>query len=217
MCYTVIFAADCYFWIVSFPNAFFLCCSSLCSSLFCRFIYLFFQPRGVRGGGKQNFCSKFQEFVDAYVKVRALVTSFYNSDYATCFSILDAIKGELLLDYLLFPLVDNLYREIRIRSINQYFQPYKSVKLSSMAEAFSTTPEALEDELAKIIADDHLPARIDSDQKVLCAIDTNLRHKALERGIQVMEKFQTSTQTLLFHAAVSRAKLALQAAATEDQ
>eukprot|EP00043_Microstomoeca_roanoka_P012457 m.120619 g.120619 ORF g.120619 m.120619 type:complete len:81 (+) comp15499_c0_seq6:40-282(+) len=58
---------------------------------------------------------------------------------------------------------------------------------------------------------------MEMDKKVLCAIDTNLRHKALERGIQVMEKFQTSTQTLLFHAAVSRAKLALQAAATEDQ
>ena len=48
----------------------------------------------------------------------------------------------------------------------QYFAPYRSVRLSSMAEAFGASVPALEDELAALIADGELPARIDSGKKV---------------------------------------------------
>ena len=51
---------------------------------------------------------------------------------------LDSMKNSLLLDYFLSNHVKHLYREIRMRSLQQYLQPFVIAKISTMAESFNT-------------------------------------------------------------------------------
>ncbi|EGD73355.1 hypothetical protein PTSG_05066 [Salpingoeca rosetta] len=151
--------------------------------------------------------AEFQSFLEASGLVRTLAQCFHASKFKKCQELITNLKNDLYADLYLFPCVDHLLGQIRIRAFNQYFSPFKNVTLSAMAAAFDTTTEALEDELARVIADDQLSARIDSDRKVLCAVERDPRQHAVDRGIQVMQRFQRTAEALLLNAAVLQNKL----------
>ena len=48
------------------------------------------------------------------------------------------MKNALLLDYFLSSHVEHLYKEIRMRSLQQYLQPFLNAKISVMAQSFNT-------------------------------------------------------------------------------
>ena len=52
-----------------------------------------------------------------------------------------------------------LYRAIRQRALVQYTAPFTSVRLATMAEAFSCSVPELEKELAALIADNQVQVR----------------------------------------------------------
>jgi 26S proteasome regulatory subunit N7 len=69
----------------------------------------------------------------------------------------DAVRA----DVFLYPHFRYFLREARARSYAQFLEPYKSVTLAAMAEAFGVGPAFLDAELADFIAAGRLPARVD--------------------------------------------------------
>lgn len=62
--------------------------------------------------------------------------------------------------------MENLYDNIRKKALVQYFSPFLTVDMNKMAQSFGTNVPKLERELAKLITENHIQARIDSHKKV---------------------------------------------------
>lgn len=62
--------------------------------------------------------------------------------------------------------VEFIYQKIRSKALIQYFSPFSSIDLNTMASAFNTNVAGLEKELSKLIMEDSISARIDSHNKV---------------------------------------------------
>jgi len=89
------------------------------------------------------------------------LNSFYNSDYATFFVSLAAITENVKKDRYLATHVRYYCREMRIKAYSQLLESYSSVKLSSMAEAFSVTVDFIDHELSRFIAAGRIHCKID--------------------------------------------------------
>eukprot|EP01132_Coremiostelium_polycephalum_P005328 gene5328-6644_t len=139
----------------------------------------------------------FRLFLELVPEVRELINDFYHSKYSSCLNYLEKLKPTLLLDYHLHDHVESLYSKVRSRSLIQYFSPYVSVDLNTMATAFNTNVQSLEKELSKLIMEDSISARIDSHNKRLYARKTDQRSTTFEKSIQVGNDFQNSTNSLL--------------------
>jgi COP9 signalosome complex subunit 1 len=70
------------------------------------------------------------------------------------------------LDVHLHEHVEGLYQKIRNKALVQYFSPFLSVDMATMATAFNTDVQGLEKELSRLIMEGSIQARIDSHNKV---------------------------------------------------
>lgn len=126
----------------------------------------------------------FKAFMELAPRMRDLLQDFVSSQYARCLEVLDELKPELKLDMFLRDHVDTLYARIRSAAIVQYFTPYSTVSLVTMADSFHTTVDDLERELAALIMADRLAARIDSHKKVLHTRHANERISTYEGALE---------------------------------
>jgi COP9 signalosome complex subunit 1 len=104
------------------------------------------------------------------------------------------MKEVLMLDIHLRPHVPVLYEQIRQRALKQYVSPFMSVNLNKMAQAFNTTTQLLEKELAMLIMDGGIQARIDSHNKILYARRDNERVVTFEKAINTGREFVSETE-----------------------
>eukprot|EP00891_Asterochloris_glomerata_P009379 jgi/Astpho2/9379/e_gw1.00145.49.1_t len=146
----------------------------------------------------------FREFLESHPQMRQAVYAFHDNKYATCLEMLQRMLPAMRLDIHLAPHVDTLYKEIRNRALIQYTMPFTSVRLTSMAEAFNTNESALEKELAVLIQDGPIQARIDSHNKVLYARHADRRTATFQEALQIGEDFIRETNALLLRANVMR-------------
>jgi len=135
--------------------------------------------------------STFKQYLDKVPEMSEVLNDFKNSRYGSMLKHLQDLKPTIQLDIHLSKHVDVLFGLIRNRAIVQYFTPYSAVNLHRMAEAFGTDVSGLEKELATLIADKAISARIDSHNKVLKARSVNTRSStfatALATGAKVTE------------------------------
>ena len=110
----------------------------------------------------------FRTAMEANTEVRACVEDFYNSRYSSLFDGLERLRPQLALDLHLHDHVDELYESIREKALVQYCLPFSAVDLRRMADAFRVDDVvAMEREVGALIADEQIPARIDSRRKTL--------------------------------------------------
>ncbi|KAM7302840.1 COP9 signalosome complex subunit 1 [Ixodes scapularis] len=146
--------------------------------------------------------SSFKLFLELEPQLRDIIFKFYESKYATCLTLLNEIKDNLLLDLYLAPHVSTLYTQIRNRALIQYFSPYLSADMTKMASAFNTTVAALEDELMQLILDGQIQARIDSHNKILYAKDIDQRSTTFERALSMGKDYKRRTAALVLRSAM---------------
>jgi 26S proteasome regulatory subunit N7 len=99
-----------------------------------------------------------------------MVQGLYECEYAGFFSSLVPLHATLLQDRYLARHARYLIREFRILAYAQFLNSYKSVMISSMAEAFGISTEFVDSELSRFIAGGRLNAKID---KVGGKVETN--------------------------------------------
>eukprot|EP00667_Euglena_gracilis_P010163 EG_transcript_10339 len=137
---------------------------------------------------------QFKHFLEMAPEVREVIKDFYDSRYTTCLSALERLREALLLDIYLRGHVPALYEQIRQRALKQYVSPFMSVNLTKMAQSFNTTTPLLEKELAQLIMDGGIQARIDSHNKVLYARRDNERVGTFEKALDVGREFVYETE-----------------------
>jgi len=151
----------------------------------------------------------FRSMIELYPEVRELVNDFYSSRYASCLDYLGKLKPHLLVDIHLWPHVSQLYANIRSKALVQYFSPYVSVDMRRMATAFNVEVVELEKELAALIMAGAIPARIDSQSKILYARHADQRHATFENALAMGETYMRNTKALLLRINLLRADFAV--------
>mmetsp|Transcript_30545 Transcript_30545/g.65801 ORF Transcript_30545/g.65801 Transcript_30545/m.65801 type:complete len:421 (-) Transcript_30545:52-1314(-) len=139
----------------------------------------------------------FQECLDLIPQVRDLTMDFCNCKYAACLAALEQMKPSLCLDVHLSDQVDTLLQQIRSKGIVQYFAPFMSVSLHSMATAFSSDVDSIQKEVASLIVKKELSGKIDSQKKILYMRRDNPRLTAYRNTMQFSEEFLHTTQALI--------------------
>jgi hypothetical protein len=112
------------------------------------------------------------------VQARELLEAMCTSRYADAFRILDELRPVLAMDPYLPSHLARLTQQIRCRALQQYVKPFHSLRLADMAEALGGSAEDLEVELARLITEGAITARIDSHNKarIRPLLDFSLRH-----------------------------------------
>lgn len=146
----------------------------------------------------------FRSMLELTPSVRELVGDFYASRYASCLDSLRTLKADLKMDIHLHDHVDALYAQIRQRALIQYATPFSSVELSRMATAFHTTVAELQKELAALIADGKINARIDSHGGVLYARRSDKRASTFAGALKAGQSYEMETCALLLRGALLR-------------
>eukprot|EP01113_Clastostelium_recurvatum_P018008 TRINITY_DN2124_c0_g1_i1.p1 TRINITY_DN2124_c0_g1~~TRINITY_DN2124_c0_g1_i1.p1 ORF type:complete len:436 (+),score=129.42 TRINITY_DN2124_c0_g1_i1:32-1339(+) len=139
----------------------------------------------------------FRNYLELTPELRELLNDFYDSKYTSMLRHLENIRSDVQLDLHLGPHVSSLYEKIRSKALIQYFTPFSSVDLNTMATSFNTTPSLLEKELAKLITEGSIQARIDSHNKRLYARQTDDRSSTFEAALRAGDEYQRNTLALL--------------------
>ncbi|CAI5484792.1 unnamed protein product [Closterium sp. Yama58-4] len=149
----------------------------------------------------------FRNLLELVPEVRELIYDFYASRYASCLKYLDKLRPVVELDLHLHDHLAALYQQIRQRALIQYTTPFISVDLRTMASAFNTNVAALEKELAALIMDNQVQARIDSHKGILYARHADQRNATFQRALAAGNDFQRDTHALLIRASLLRAEM----------
>ncbi|CAH8545614.1 unnamed protein product [Schistosoma turkestanicum] len=145
--------------------------------------------------------------LEAEPACRDMLQSFHQADYASCLGRLNKLRNILRLDIFLSDHVSALCREIRSRALCQYFSPYSSADLNLMAKAFDTNVASLENELAVLIQDGSIKARIDSHKQLLRVLDVDQRCLTFSRAIRLVDEYKNRTHSMILRMALARQKL----------
>eukprot|EP00735_Rhodelphis_limneticus_P008932 TRINITY_DN2398_c0_g1::TRINITY_DN2398_c0_g1_i1::g.20633::m.20633 TRINITY_DN2398_c0_g1::TRINITY_DN2398_c0_g1_i1::g.20633 ORF type:complete len:482 (-),score=118.26,sp/P45432/CSN1_ARATH/54.00/9e-147,RPN7/PF10602.4/3.8e-54,RPN7/PF10602.4/3.9e+03,PCI/PF01399.22/2.7e-15,Crust_neurohorm/PF01147.12/1.3,Crust_neurohorm/PF01147.12/1.3e+03,Crust_neurohorm/PF01147.12/1.4e+02 TRINITY_DN2398_c0_g1_i1:136-1518(-) len=146
----------------------------------------------------------FKDYLELFPDVRELANAFYNSRYAVCLKYLATIKPDMLLDIYLAPHVEELYNMIRNKALIQYFSPFLSVNMHNMAAAFNTDVLSLEKELAVLIMDNQIKAKIDSHNKILYARHADQRNDMYESALHVAQDYLDNSKAMLLRVSIMR-------------
>eukprot|EP00850_Spirogloea_muscicola_P020143 SM000208S06313 [mRNA] locus=s208:36554:38504:- [translate_table: standard] len=146
----------------------------------------------------------FRNFLELVPEVRELIYDFHGSQYASCLNYLQKLKPAFLLDIHLHDHVESLYEQIRHKALIQYTTPFISVNLGVMAAAFNTNIAGLEKELALLIMDNQIQARIDSHNKTLYARHADQRNATFQKALQLGTEYQRDTKAMLLRASLLR-------------
>jgi len=153
--------------------------------------------------------STFKSFLELVPKLRNIILDFQTSKYTSCFAALEKLKPDLLLDIYMAPQVQKLYTQLRDRALVQYFKPFTSVKLGSMATAFNIEIPALEKQLHGLIAENKIQARIDSHSKVLHSRHADQRSETFEQALGVGQRYVRDAKSLLLRMSLVEADFVL--------
>ncbi|KAG0290093.1 cop9 signalosome complex subunit [Linnemannia gamsii] len=139
----------------------------------------------------------FRQYLELEPHIRDLIQGFYNSNYALCLDIMDKWKNDYLLDLHLHSHIEALYTNVRKKALVQFTSPFLTVDLTKMAKSFSTTVPALEKELVSLIIGGQIEARIDSQQKILWAKQTNKRSAIFDRSTAMGQDYEREAKALV--------------------
>ncbi|OLL24403.1 COP9 signalosome complex subunit 1 [Neolecta irregularis DAH-3] len=150
-------------------------------------------------------------FLELEPYTKELIQSFYNAKYSVCFDILRRYKPDFLLDIYLSEHVEKLYNEIKERAVTQYFQPFTSVSMEKMAEAFGWTYSEIFALVKKLVQDGKMEARIDT---ILVSKIKDDRTKLYEQTNALKERFEEDSRVILMNVNIVRAGLEVKAPQT---
>jgi len=136
--------------------------------------------------------------------LRDALRHYVRAEYGPCLKLLSSVLPDVRLDIHLAKHIDALYGLIRDRCIVQYFVPYSTACMNTMANVFHMSVEDMEDVLARLIGEGRMPGRprIDSLKKtvktesVVCT--ERRRRREVERKVKMMgDRFVKETEGMI--------------------
>ncbi|KAI0826182.1 PCI-domain-containing protein [Irpex lacteus] len=159
----------------------------------------------------------FGVYVEQEPYVRELVEAYMSSKFKAVLEILDRYSTRHFLDLYLSSHVVNLTNHIRSRALVLYFQPFASIKLESLSAAFGWTPDYLEQQVVSLIQAGEIQARIDKQNKILKAKDTDQRAALYSRALKAGRDMQATNRKLLLRMRLQQAELIIKAPKSSQQ
>ena len=108
--------------------------------------------------------------IDEIPDMGDLVNSFYSADYCLFFKSLAGVVDNLKRDRFFANFAGYFCREMRIKAYCQLLESYRSMQISSLAEAFGVTPEFIDSDLSRFIYSGRVHCKIDAVRGI---IETN--------------------------------------------
>merc|ERR1712227_648100 len=105
--------------------------------------------------------TNFKQFLELEPQIREIITAYYDFRFLDALKALESIRQQLMLDIFLAAHVDDLYSKIRQKLLQQYMKPFDRANLSRMAESFGRSCAEIENDVADLIAQKLIEARID--------------------------------------------------------
>ncbi|KAG9252806.1 26S proteasome subunit RPN7-domain-containing protein [Emericellopsis atlantica] len=132
---------------------------------------------------------QFRVFLETESHIRKAITHFVSGRYSACLSILESYKADYLLDIYLSKHVETIFSRIRQKCITQYFVPFSCVTLDSLNETFAHDGQSIEAELVDMIRSGSLNARIDSESRLLVAVQSDPRLEMQYAALKAARKY----------------------------
>lgn len=165
--------------------------------------------------------SSFRNFLELEPQIRRAINLFCASKYGHCLEILEGYRADYLLDIYLQDHVSSIFKQVRTKSIIQYFEPFSRVTLDALAKTFgpslsgasasgtngASTIQPLELEIIELIESGQLSARIDLEARVLVVKEKDLRTELYEEATESIENFIREARMKLLRTNVIRAGL----------
>ncbi|KAK5274165.1 hypothetical protein LTR99_000578 [Exophiala xenobiotica] len=153
--------------------------------------------------------NSFRNFLELEPHIRRAINFFCATKYSQCLQILESYRADYLLDIYLQPLVADIYKKIRTKSIIQYFVPFSKVTLASMEKTFGSPPDrpTFLDEIEALIRDGKLDARIDLEYGTLNAVQHDARAEAQQAALDTVDRFIREARMKLIRMQVLNAGL----------
>ncbi|KZT64455.1 PCI-domain-containing protein [Daedalea quercina L-15889] len=153
----------------------------------------------------------FGVYIEQEPYVRELLESYMGNRFKLMLEILERYSTRHALDLHLAYHIAALTNQIRSRALVQYFQPFASIKLERMSTAFGWTVEELERQVVTLIQSGEIQARVDRQNKILKAKETDQRSALFARAIKSGETMQVANRKLLLRMRLQQADLIVKA------
>ncbi|KAF2837903.1 COP9 signalosome-like protein complex subunit 1 [Patellaria atrata CBS 101060] len=150
--------------------------------------------------------STFRTFLELEPHIRRAISLFCSSKYSACLATLEAYRADYTLDIHLHAHIADIYNQVRVKSIQQFFIPFSRVTLDEMARAFpppsqststensnsneNSKPHSIDDELSCLISADKLPARLDLVDRLLIAPAASPRLAAHADAVEMARRYE---------------------------
>ncbi|EIW53311.1 G protein pathway suppressor 1 [Trametes versicolor FP-101664 SS1] len=149
----------------------------------------------------------FGMYIEQEPYVRELVESYMNNRFKSVLDILDRYSTRHYIDIHLSSHVLNLTNLIRSKALVLYFQPFSSIRLERMGQAFGWTIDEIEQQVVTLIQAGEIKARVDRQNKILKAKETDQRAALFAKAIKSGQDMQAVNRKLLLRMRLQQADL----------
>jgi len=159
----------------------------------------------------------FSIYIEYEPHVRELVEAYMASKFSAVLDLLERYSTRHVVDIHFGQHVKNLTDLIRSRALVLYFQPFSSIKLERMATAFGWTVQQVEEQVVNLIQAGEIRGRVDSQNKILKAKETDARSELFARVLRSGKEMQATNRKLLLRMRLQQADLIVKAPKTRGE
>ncbi|KAH9903344.1 G protein pathway suppressor 1 [Cubamyces lactineus] len=149
----------------------------------------------------------FGMYIEQEPYIRELLESYMSNRFKNVLEILERYSTRHHIDIHLHFHVVALTNLIRSKALVMYFQPFSSIRLERMGQAFGWTVEELEQEVVSLIQSGDIKARVDRQNKILKAKETDQRAALFAKAIKSGQDMQATDRKLLLRMRLQQADL----------
>ncbi|KAF8240594.1 hypothetical protein L208DRAFT_1449465 [Tricholoma matsutake] len=155
--------------------------------------------------------SVFGLYIEQEPYVRELIEAYMGSNFKTVLELLSRYSTRHQVDIHLAPHVFDLTNLIRNWAVVLYFQPFATIRLDRMSAAFGWTIDEVEAQVVGLIQSGNIQGRVDSQNKILHAKQTDYRAELFARAIKAGTDMQVANRKLLLRMRLQQADLVIKA------
>ncbi|CAL1709729.1 unnamed protein product [Somion occarium] len=159
----------------------------------------------------------FGVYIEQEPYVRELVEAYMGNRFKTVLELLERYSTRHYIDLYLSTHVNNLVLEIQSRALVLYFQPFASIKMDRMSQAFGWTPEFLEQQVVHLIQKGEIHARVDRQNRILKAKVVDQRAELFSRAVKSGADIQSTNRKLLLRMRLQQSDLIVKPPKNQNQ
>ncbi|KAK7683842.1 hypothetical protein QCA50_013218 [Cerrena zonata] len=159
----------------------------------------------------------FGVYIEQEPYVRELIEAYMSNKFKVVLETLEKFSTRHYTDIYLSNHVNSLVADIQNRALILYFQPFATIKLERMSQAFGWTVERLEQQIVHLIQKGDIQARVDRQNKILKAKTVDQRAELFARAVKSGTDMQATNRKLLLRMRLQQADLIVKQPKTGTQ